>query len=88
MGAIQLTGRTNYSKASGWTGLDLVAHPEQVLTPDVGAKVAADYWRVCDLNDEADRDDVTAITHAINPALAGLEARKAEYHRLKAIWPD
>jgi putative chitinase len=86
MGAIQLTGRANYAKASGWTGLDLIADPEQVKAPGPGAKAAADYWRVCGLNDEADGDDVTAITHAINPALAGLEARKSEYQRLRAIW--
>ena len=88
MGAIQLTGRANYSKASGRTGLDLVANPEQVLEPEIGAMVAADYWRVCNLNPEADANQITMITHAINPALAGLEQRKAEYRRLRGVWPD
>jgi putative chitinase len=87
MGAIQLTGRGNYSKASGWTGVDLVDKPERVLDPAIGAKVAAAYWRVCGLNDEADNNQITAITHAINPALAGLEQRKAEYRRLRSLWP-
>lgn len=87
MGAIQLTGRNNYSKASGWTKLDLVADPESVKTPAVGAKVAADYWRVCALNDEADHNRITDITHAINPALQGLEQRRTEYRRLRVIWP-
>lgn len=88
MGAIQLTGRTNYSKASARSGIDLVGNPDQILAPAVGAKVAADYWNACDLNDEADRDQITQITAAINgPALLGLDHRKAEYHRLRAIWP-
>ncbi len=88
MGAIQLTGRTNYSKAAARSGIDLVGSPEQVLTPAIGAKVAADYWHACDLNDEADKDQITQITRAINgPALLGLAERKAEFQRLRAIWP-
>jgi putative chitinase len=87
MGAIQLTGRENYSKASTRSGIDLVGHPEQILTPAVGAKVAADYWHASDLNDEADNDQITKITLAINgPALQGLAERKTEYRRLRAIW--
>lgn len=88
MGAIQLTGRANYSKASGRSNIDLVSNPEQVLTPAVGARVAADYWKACDLNDEADANQITEITRAINgPALLGLEHRKSEYRRLRVIWP-
>ena len=87
MGAIQLTGRTNYSKASGRSGIDLVSDPEQVLIPAIGAKVAADYWNACDLNDEADNKETVEITRAINgPALLGLEHRQSEYLRLRKIW--
>ena len=88
MGAIQLTGRENYAKASARSGIDLVANPEQILQPSVGAKVAADYWAACDLNDEADNDQITKITLAINgSALQGLAERKTELNRLRAIWP-
>lgn len=86
MGPIQLTGRRMYAKASTWTGLDLVGDPQLVLKPAIGAKVAADYWRVCALNDEAERLDVREITRAINPALAGLAERKAQTERALTIW--
>jgi putative chitinase len=87
MGAIQLTGRTNYSKAAARCGLDLVGNPEQILKPEVGAKVAADYWKACDLNDEADNNQHEDIARAINgPRMLGLEERKAEYLRLRKIW--
>jgi putative chitinase len=87
MGPIQLTGRTNYSRAADRSGIDLVGNPEQVLSPAIGAKVAADYWRACDLNDEADNKEFIEITRAINGgALLGLEQRKAEYLRLRTIW--
>ena len=88
MGPVQLTGRTNYAKASARSGIDLVADPEQVLTPAIGAKVAVDYWNACDLNDEADNDQISKITAAINgPRMLGLEDRKAQYKRLRTIWP-
>jgi len=88
MGPIQLTGRDNYAKASARSGLDLVGNPEQILTPAIGAKVAADYWASCALNDECDNDQITKITAAVNgAALAGLDERKAEYKRLRTIWP-
>jgi putative chitinase len=88
MGPIQLTGRDNYAKASARSGIDLVADPEQVLTPAVGAKVAADYWKACALDDECDTDAFAKIRAAVNgPAMAGLEECKAEYKRLRAIWP-
>lgn len=85
---IQLTGRANYAKASARSGIDLVGDPDQVLTPAIGAKVSADYWASCALNDEADSDQITKITAAINgPALAGLAERKTEFKRLRTIWP-
>lgn len=87
LGCIQLTGRANYAKASKWTGLDLITDPELVLIPMHGARVAADYWRVCDLNDEADAGNVAAVTQAINgPAMAGLAERRRETARALTIW--
>jgi len=35
----QLTGRANYLKASTALGVDLVAHPELALRPDIAAKI-------------------------------------------------
>jgi putative chitinase len=38
-GFVQLTGRTNYAKASAKLGVDLVGHPDLALGDDVAAKV-------------------------------------------------
>lgn len=86
-GLIQLTGRDNYAAASKWSGRDLLNNPDQAADPVVACKVAAAYWRHKALNDEADRDDLKAITRAVNgPALAGLADRQAQLTRAKLIW--
>jgi hypothetical protein len=38
-GYVQLTGRTNYSRASAATGVDLIADPDAAMRADVAAKV-------------------------------------------------
>lgn len=87
MGPLQATGRGNYRKGGIWTGLDLEADPELLLIPANGARYAAAYWNVCDLNDEADAGDIIEITRAINgPALCGLSERKRETARALTIW--
>jgi len=41
-GFVQITGRTNYTKASKLTGRDLVAEPDLALDPDIAAAVMVD----------------------------------------------
>lgn len=38
-GYVQITGRTNYRKASILTGKDLIANPDLALEPDIAAKI-------------------------------------------------
>lgn len=38
-GYVQLTGRTNYQRASDKLGLDLVTHPDDAMEPEVAAKI-------------------------------------------------
>src|ERR1035437_5975070 len=38
-GFVQLTWRANYEKAGALIGVDLVAHPELALQPDIAAKI-------------------------------------------------
>jgi putative chitinase len=38
-GYVQITGRTNYQRASNLTGKDLVANPDLALDPDIAARV-------------------------------------------------
>lgn len=65
-GAIQLTGRANYTSASQRLGVDLVNNPELAAEPEYAFRVSADYWSQHGLNDLADRGDFEGITDVIN----------------------
>lgn len=75
-GAIQITGRANYARAGQALGLPLVEHPEIVIDPDVGARVAAWFWADKRLGPLADSDDLQAITKRINGGTHGLDDRR------------
>ena len=86
-GPIQQTGRAKYLQASAWTGIDLVAAPDQLLWPRFGALAAAGYWSACALNDDAERGNVDACTLAINGhAMAGAAERRQETARARRIF--
>lgn len=80
-GLIQITGRTNYGKASqALFGDDrLLKNPELLEQPDWAAKSAVWYWSTRNLNALADQDRFTDITKAINGGTNGIDDRKARY---------
>ena len=87
-GLIQVTGRTNYAKASGAIFEDdtLLHSPQRLEEPYYAAKSAAWYWSTRNLNALADQDRFTDITKAINGGTNGLEDRKARYqYALKVL---
>lgn len=79
-GLIQLTGRANYA------AYGVEADPEIAAQPRDAARLALLYWARKALNDEADRDDIEAITRAINGGTVGLEERKALLVKAKRIF--
>lgn len=80
-----ITGLENYTKCAARTGLDLVNNPELAADPEHSVHIACDYWGSHCLNALADRDDVLAITKAINGGTIGLADRKAQLARAKAL---
>jgi len=76
-GVIQLTGRANYKRAGRYLGLDLERQPELAALPEVAYRLAAFYWLDRNINADADRDDLRAVTRAINGGTNGLNDRKA-----------
>jgi predicted chitinase len=85
-GAIQLTGRANYVRASVALGIDLVNHPERAADLDVAYRTAAWYWTDHCLNKLADDGDFLGITRAINGGVNGLDQRERFYGlALKAL---
>ena len=84
-GPIQITGRFNYRKYGQLLGIPLEANPEQAALPDVGTKIAGEYWNLNHLNALADADDLIHITKKINGGLNGIDSRRAMLDRAKKV---
>ena len=85
-GLIQLTGRVNYAAYSKDSGVDYVAKPQVVASdPIVAVDVACWYWNKRGINKLADKDDVKAVTKAINGGFNGLDDRIEYLVRAKAV---
>ncbi|HVJ33361.1 MAG TPA: glycoside hydrolase family 19 protein [Terriglobia bacterium] len=83
-GLIQLTGRNNYRAYGKACGRDLESDPNLVSTdPYLAADVAGWFWAGHQLNDWADRDDLSEITRRINGGLNGLADRAELLARAK-----
>ncbi|WP_024696136.1 glycoside hydrolase family 19 protein [Pseudomonas syringae] len=80
-GLIQLTGKTNYRQCGEALGVDLLARPELLETPEYAALAAAWFWSVNGLNTLADTGDIIAITKRINGGTNGLADRQELYER-------
>lgn len=84
-GAKQTTGRTNYGAIKSATGLDVIANPELLANPDTGMKAACLFWTSRKCNAIADKDDIKALTLAVNGGTNGLAEREAALKRAKEI---
>lgn len=74
-GFIQITGKNNYREMSGELGVDLIANPKLLETPEYAAKSAAAWWWRNGLNEIADSGDFRAATKKINGGYHGIEDR-------------
>ncbi len=100
-GPIQLTGRANYKRYGDLLALDLVNNPTIAATPQVGFRIAGQYWKLNGLNELADKglQIVTikrkgqtqqvpafdAITFKINGGFNGKDDRTKYYNRAKQV---
>lgn len=85
-GLIQLTGRANYAAYSQDCGIDYVANPTAIATdPFACIDVACWYWHKRKINRLADKDDVKAVTKAVNGGFNGLDDRMDYLYRSKAV---
>lgn len=80
-GLIQITGTANYRLASKALGVDLLAYPEKLETPDLAVKSACWWWKEHGLNELADRCEFKAITRKINGGYNGYEDRLRWYNK-------
>lgn len=86
-GLIQLTGTDNIRAFSNrYYGDDrLVDDPSPIASEPLAAYAAADFWREARCNAPADRDDIVAVTKAINGGTHGLEDRRKWLEKTKAV---
>ncbi|WP_063037820.1 glycoside hydrolase family 19 protein [Nocardia pseudovaccinii] len=84
-GALQLTGRANYRKASDALEVDFVKNPDLAEDPKYAFATAGWYWDSKDLNEDADKSDIDAITHTINGGSNGSAERNENYSRARKV---
>jgi len=84
-GAIQLTGRDNYTKFGASIGLDPEACVADMETLDGGIESAMWFWRTNGLNAICDADDIVKMTKRVNGGVIGLAERTQIYNKAKAI---
>lgn len=85
-GYLHITFRENYRAVGRAIGMDLEAAPQLLEDPTTAAQAAARFWKWKKINVAADRDDVRAVTALINPALVGLDDRRAYLGRARVVW--
>ena len=78
-GAIQVTGRDNYTRMSKDLGVDFVNHPELAADPKYAFKTALWYWESRDGNAVADGGDIVKITEMVNGGHNALDVRTGYY---------
>lgn len=74
-GAIQLTGRYNYTLYSRFSGVDFLSNPDGLAEPPHAILVAGWYWMNRGINAEADLDDLHGVTRKVNGGLNGIADR-------------
>ena len=93
-GIIQNTGKANYEAitellAKKLGGVpDLVLHPELLESPRWACLAAGAFWDDHELNDLADRGQITAISKTVNGGDHGLADRKARYARALRVFTE
>ncbi len=93
-GLIQTTGRANYNEAYVEIKKlypncpDFVSYPNRLEDFPWALLSALIYWRRRNINMLADRDDVLAVTRAVNGGTNGLAARTEYLAKAKAIWVE
>ncbi|MGF7120750.1 glycoside hydrolase family 19 protein [Rhodococcus sp. AG1013] len=84
-GAIQVTGRHNYQSVSDYLGIDFVAHPELMATPENAFETAAWYWQSRNLNATADTAGIEQVSRVVNGGTHGLPQRIDSFMRGLAV---
>lgn len=77
---IQITGRANYEACGKALGIDLIAQPELLETPQYACEASCWWWKTHGLNELADKSAFITITRRINGGLNGIMSRTNYYN--------
>lgn len=85
-GLIQITWQDNYRDYGTSVGVDVVANPDLLLTPEHAVGSACWFFRTKGCFVPADRGDMDGVTRIVNPAMMhAAERRSAFYEALRAL---
>lgn len=84
-GAIQLTGKENYTKFAASIGKSVDETIAYLETLEGAVESACWFWKSRNLNATCDADDIVKMTKLINGGTIGLEDRKSHYEKAKKI---
>lgn len=80
-GAVQITGKANYTTMSKAFNKDFVGNPKLLLEPEYAIKVSGFFWESKGLNALADKGNLKEIVRRINGGYNGLADTEARYKR-------
>ena len=81
-GPIQITGLDNYKWLQRDTGLEVLEHPDILLTPTPGIISSCWYWKTHNLDAVDDDNDVRIDTRRINGGEIGLQERQNLFNHI------
>lgn len=84
-GLLQITGRANYRQCGNALGLDLLAQPDLLATPQGACRSAAWFWKSRALNGLAESDKFGSLTKIINGGFNGLDDRIQHWLRIRRV---
>ena len=84
-GLIQLTGRSNYKRASKALGVDFVSNPQLLEQPRYATQVSCWWWADKGLNEIADTGDFRKVTRIVNGGYNGFSDREFWYKKALEI---
>lgn len=84
-GAIQLTGKSNYSEFAKSIGKSLEETVAYLETMEGAIESACWFWNSRDINETCDDDDIVLMTKKVNGGTNGLEERTTHYNNNKKI---
>lgn len=87
-GLIQLTGKNNYTNCSIDVFGDnrLLDNPDLLSSKEGAIQSACWYWKINNLNENADSEDMVLLTKKINGGTHGLDDRISRYEKAKKIF--